>query len=115
MNEVIKGAFTGYSVVACPFTKAIFLMGEFNFEISKYTIEKYEVIETQSRKSTSSAILRGSIGVALLGAAGILAAITAKKKNSHLIAIQFNSTYRNRKSLLEVNDKIYKYLITSLF
>ena len=85
----------------------------FNHEISNY-----EIITEETRKSGTSMILRGAVGVALLGGAGVLAALTAKNKNTYIIAIEWNNQFLNSKekkkgtkSIIEIDDKIYKRFI----
>lgn len=44
-------------------------------------IEKTAIIGDESRKSASSAIVRGAVGAAILGPVGLLAGASAKNKN----------------------------------
>ena len=80
--------------------------------IDKTTVKAYEVITDEMRKSGTSAILRGGIGSALLGPVGLLAGLTAKNKGIYQIAIQFND---GKKSLIEIDEKLYKILIKKCF
>lgn len=80
--------------------------------INKDTVEKYEVVDEKSQKSAISAIGRGFIGASLLGPVGLLAGLSAKSKGVHTIAIQFKD---GKRSLIEVDDDIYKELIKKLF
>ena len=75
-------------------------------------VASYEVIDTESRTSATSAVARGAIGAALLGPIGIAAALSAKKKGLHTIAIQFKD---GKNSMIEVDNEIYKTLIQNLF
>lgn len=80
--------------------------------LDKKTVESYEVIEEESRISGASAIGRAAVGSFFLGNAGLAAGLTAKKRKTRLVAVQFKD---GRKSLLEVNDKFYRVLMTTLF
>lgn len=77
------------------------------------TIESYELITDEHRKSAKSGIARGLVGGALLGTVGMLAGgMSAKSKGIYQIAIQFKD---GKRSLLEVDDKIYKAIIQACF
>ncbi|AWO73868.1 hypothetical protein C1N76_04305 [Geobacillus thermoleovorans] len=55
---------------------------------------------------------RGLVGSFLLGPVGLLAGLSAKTKGVHVVAIKFKD---GKKSLLEVNEKIYAALMKNLF
>ena len=77
------------------------------------TIESYELITDEHRKSAKSGIARGLVGGALLGPVWMLAGgMSAKSKGIYQIAIQFKD---GKRSLLEVDDKIYKAIIQACF
>lgn len=80
--------------------------------LDKTTVESYEVIGEESQTSATSAVARGAIGAALLGPVGLTAALSAKKKGLHTIALQFKN---GKRSLAEVDDEIYKILVRDLF
>ncbi len=82
------------------------------YELSKRTVESYELITEDKVKSGTSAILRGMAGVALLGGVGILAGLSAKNKGIYTIAIQWKD---GKKSLIEIDDKLYKKFIAEMF
>lgn len=112
-NIVIAGEYQGKGVgvsLGRPFlttkiTKPLYL--------DKETVESYEVITEESRKSAASGIARGIVGGALLGPVGMLAGgLSAKNKGTITIAIQFKD---GKKSLLEVDDKIYKAIVQCMF
>ena len=52
------------------------------------------------------------IAWALLGSAGLAAGLSAKKNGIYTVAIQFKD---GKRSLLEVDDKIYKAIISKTF
>lgn len=80
--------------------------------INKTTVESYQVVDEQSRKSAVSAMSRGAVGALFLGPVGLLAGLSAKSKGIHTLALQFKDS---KKSLIEVDDKIYKNIIKVLF
>ena len=84
-----------------------------SIEISKNTIDQYEVLDGQTKKSTGSALGRGLVGGFLLGPLGMIAgAATPKTKGVYLVAVHFKS---GQNSLLEVDEKIYKNILKVLF
>ena len=112
-NKVIAGDYLGHPVmqtlgiafISLGITKAI--------DITKDNVESYEIIDEKQIKSTASAVGRGLIGGALLGTVGMLGgALTSKKKGIYIIAIKFKD---GKNSLVDVNEKIYRAIITQLF
>ena len=81
-------------------------------ELTKANITKYEIITEEHRKSAASGIARGLIGGALLGPVGLLAGLTAKTKGTHIIALEFND---GKRSVIEIDEKIYKAFIQKMF
>lgn len=110
-NKVIAGDYEGKKV-----TQTFGMVSLSNFtgsiELSKYTVESYEIVDESHRKSAVSAIGRGLAGSLLLGPVGLLAGLSAKSKGTHVMAIQFKD---GNKSLLEIDDKIYSTLLKRLF
>lgn len=80
--------------------------------VAKWTIEEYEVVSDEKSVSLSSGIIRGIAGRLLLGPWGTLAALTAKKKGVYVVALKWKS---GNKSLLEIDEKLYKCLVKNLF
>lgn len=81
--------------------------------LDKTTVESYEVMTDEHRKSAASGVARGLIGGALLGPVGILAGgLSAKNKGTYTVAIQFKD---GKKSLVEIDDKVYKALMKAMF
>ena len=70
------------------------------------------MFDSERKTSASSAISRGLVGSFFLGPVGLLAAASAKKKGVHVIAIEFKD---GKRSLIEVDDKIYKKLLLIQF
>ena len=112
-NRVIAGDYAGKIVsqalgqpyISTSITKSI--------NLDSTTVESYELVTDEHRKSAKSGIARGLVGGALLGPVGMLAGgISAKNKGIYQIAIQFKDC---KKSLIEVDDKIYKTIIKCCF
>ena len=114
-NKVIAGDYKRGSVVlffGTPIIKTGILSGRKRIRIDSSTVESYEVVDESSKTSASSAVSRAAVGGCLLGPIGWFAALSAKKKGIHTVSIQFKDGH---KSLLEVNDKIYKAIIAKVF
>ncbi len=110
-NKVIAGEYEG-SMVMGFVTPGIYATPSTPIELTKENVANYEVITEDHRKSATSGIARGLVGGALLGPVGLLAGLTAKTKGTHVIAIEFND---GNKSLIEIDEKLYKALIQRLF
>lgn len=111
-NKVIAGDYEGKQVTSV-IDKLVIITGFMKtVELTKENVESYEVVDEEVKTSAVSAVGRGLVGSFLLGPAGLLAGLTAKKKGVHLVAVQFKD---GKKSLLELNDKLYKILMKSLF
>lgn len=112
-NKVVAGEYKGKDVLTTLGTVQI-VTGLFKTIIlDKKMVENYEVLSGEHHKSMASGAVRGLIGGFLLGPAGLLAGgLSAKKKGVFLVAIEFTD---GKKSLLEINEKVYKNLIKSCF
>lgn len=102
-KKLVVSTFAGVSI-ATSFLKSL--------NLDKSTVEEYEVMDESHRTSATSAVGRGLVGGFLLGPVGLLAGLSAKKKGVHVVAIKFKD---GKKSLIEIDEKIYKKLITTLF
>jgi len=115
-NKVIAGEHYGSKVIAPSFfgNKHPFIStNDSKVELNSNTIASYEVITDDHRKSAISGALRGFIGNHILGNTGMLAGtMSAKNKSIYTISINFLSGER---SLIEVDERIYKALIRSCF
>lgn len=108
-NIVLQGDYKGKAVM-CPTGKPYISTGfRKKLYLNKDTVESYEVVTEESRKSAASGVARGLIGATLLGPAGALAGgMSAKNKASVTLIITFKD---GKKSLIEVNGLIYKELV----
>lgn len=81
--------------------------------LDKSVVDSYEVITEEHRKSAVSGITRGLVGGVLLGPVGMLGGgLSAKNKGTYHVAIEWKD---GGKSLIEINKKVYKNLMKSLF
>lgn len=81
--------------------------------INKDTLESYEVITEEHVKSATSGAARGLVGGALLGPVGMLAGVmSAKNKKTYHVVLEFKD---GKRSLVEVDKKIYNALMTIMF
>lgn len=111
INSIIAGDYEGHVVQKGP--KGVTISKGFKLiYLTKENVESYEVITEDIRKSAASGVSRGIVGGAILGPVGLLAGLSAKNKGAYQVAIQFKD---GKKSLLEINDKVYKQLIKDLF
>ncbi|MDH5160336.1 hypothetical protein P9D39_03710 [Heyndrickxia oleronia] len=117
-NKVIAGEYEGKNILLSKQSlfgkEEVFLFTGFTkkFPLNKDTVSSYELITEEHRKSAVSGVSRGLVGGALLGPVGLLAGLSAKNKGTHTLAIEFKD---GKKSLIEINEKLYKTLIKSLF
>ena len=113
-NAVIAGDYTGKSVAGGGLSPAFISIGLFKtMDLDKKNVESYELITDEHRKSAKSGVVRGIVGGALLGPVGMLAGgLSAKNKGIYQVAILFKD---GKRSLLEVDDKIYNAIIKGCF
>ena len=112
-NKVVAGDYTGASVGSA-LSSAYISKGVFGtIDLDSKSVRSYELVAGEQNKSFSSGVARGVIGGAVLGPIGLIAgAATAKSKGIYHIAINFKN---GKRSLLEVDDKIYKAIVKSCF
>ncbi|WP_256761390.1 hypothetical protein [Cohnella sp. WQ 127256] len=111
-NKVIAGDYNGKQI-SQTFGTLMLSTGLFSsIQLDKSTIDSYEVMDESHSKSATSAVGRGLVGGLLLGPVGLLAGLSAKSKGVHIVAIQFKD---GKKSLIEMDEKIYKSLLKKCF
>ena len=112
-NMLIEGDYKNRAVMAPtgrPYNSTGFMK---KLYLNKETVDTYEVLNSESQKSMSSGIMRGLIGGAILGPVGALAGgVSAKNKNTYLVAVQFKD---GKRSLLELEGVLYQALVQKLF
>lgn len=113
-NRVLSGDYAGKQILGGGVSQAGISIGFVKqLYLNKTTVESYEVINNENQKSMASGVARGIVGGALLGGVGAIAgAASAKNKGIYTIAIQFKD---GKRSLIEVDDKIYKAIVQNCF
>ena len=120
-NRVIAGAYKGKAIeysLTLPTLAIVLERTEFwntpktVVYLNKNNVVQYELITDEHRKSAASGIARGLVGGALLGPVGLLAGLSAKSKGIYTVAIELRGGER---SLIEIDDKLYKMLISNCF
>ncbi|MFI3236778.1 MAG: hypothetical protein R3Y47_01970 [Lachnospiraceae bacterium] len=112
-NKVIAGDYIGKQVTCMLGIAQIITSFGKGLVLDKSVVDSYELITDEHRKSAASGIARGLVGGALLGPVGMIGgAISAKNKGIYQIALQFTD---GNKSLIEVDDKIYKSIVRQCF
>lgn len=119
-NEVIAGDFAGKKIIYSFGAVSIDMGLGRKIAISKSSVESYELVTDEHRKSAASGIARGLVGGALLGPIGALAGgLSAKSKGIYQVVIQFKedrgATSSGKRSLVEVDDQIYKAIVKNCF
>lgn len=112
MNLVIAGDYKNTLVSAPAFGSITIGPGLKPKKINKKTVASYEVLSETEQTSSASAVGRAALGSFFLGPAGVAAALGARKKGTHWVAIQFKD---GKRSLLEVNDKVFRAITIALF
>lgn len=113
-NIVLAGDYEGKGIAIIGGNKGIGIVTSFMkfIMLDKTTVESYELITDEHRKSASSGIARGLVGGALLGPVGLLAGVSAKNVGTYQVAIQFKD---GKRSMVELDDKNYKMLLKNCF
>lgn len=108
-NKVVSGDFNGSPVSIMGKDVMIVDSGYF---ISKQGVGSWQIVDSDTKISTGSALARGAVGAFLLGPVGIAAALSAKKKGTHLIAIEFTT---GKQCLIEADDKLKNAIVKSMY
>lgn len=111
-NKVIAGDYTG-KMVSSSFGQTFIILGfNKNLYLDKYSVATYELIDEAHNKSAANVFGRAVVGSMFGGLGAIAGATTTKSKGIYTIAVSFND---GKKSLIEVDDKIYKAFIAAVF
>ena len=111
-NKVIAGDYLGKAVSGSLGVVSIMETFGKNIFLDKSTVMSYELVTNDIRKSGTSAVLRGGLGAAVLGPAGLLAGMSAKNKGIYQVAINFKN---GKRSLIQIDEKIYSILVIKCF
>lgn len=109
-NKVVSGEYSKFGIISNG--KCVQIVTGFmkTLDLTKENVETYEILNEEQRKSGTSAVLRGAVGTAIAGPVGMLAGLSAKNKGTYLIKITFKD---GKVSVIEIDDKTYKKLITT--
>lgn len=80
--------------------------------LTRTTVINYTVVDAEERRSATSGVLRAGAGALLLGPIGLAAGLSAKRKGTYTIAVMFND---GKRSLIEIDEKLYKQFIRDVF
>lgn len=115
-NQVIAGDYIGKPILILGGQPQIVISSRKwaeNIFLDKTAISDYQVLTEDSKKSAASGVARGLVGGALLGPVGMLAGgLSAKNKGTITLAVEFKD---GKKSLMEIDDKIYKAILKCMF
>jgi hypothetical protein len=112
ISYVVAGEYLGWEVKQ-GIGGVMLARGFKKVKLNKENVEAYEVITDEHQKSIASGVARGIVGGTLLGGVGMLAgALSAKEIGIYQVAVQFKD---GKKSLLKMEDAIYKRLVQDLF
>lgn len=118
-NKVVAGDFEG-NKVSCSFGTAYLNFMLSNVALDKNSVESYEVLTDEHKKSAASGVVRGAAGGILLGPAGIVAgALLAKGVGIYNVAINFRmdgpKKVAGKRCLIEIDEPTYKALLKKCF
>lgn len=111
-NKVIAGDYLGCMVSSSFGVVSILTSFTGSVVINKHFASRYEVIDESSRKSAASIAGRALVGSFFGGIGAVAGALSAKNKGIYVVAISFKD---GKNSLIEVDDKIYKAIVTAMF
>lgn len=112
-NKVIAGDYLNQAIIGTAGIPQLVIGFGKGMKLDNNSIAKYELITDEHRKSAASGVARGLVGGALLGSVGLLAGgLSAKNKGIYQLALEFTD---GKRSLIEVDDKIYKLIIKTCF
>lgn len=119
-NKVIAGDYSGKGISISFGTAKIHTVLSGSIPLAKSHVDQYELVTDEHRKSAASGVKRGVVGglalglisgpVGLIGAAA--GVMSAKNKGIYQVAIQFAD---GKRSLVEVDDEIYKAIVKKCF
>lgn len=111
-NKVIAGDYVDWDVV-CGAGKFDFMYRLSRVNLSRNSVIKYELIDGSNGDSFWGTFLRGYIGHAVLGTAGLIA---SSIKSAHQRVILLSIEFKNgKRSLIEVDEDHYKKILKVLY
>lgn len=83
-----------------------------NCVLDKNTIANISVIDEEHSSGIKSGIARAAVGGAIMGPVGLAAGLTATSKKAYTLNINFKD---GKRCMIEVDDKIYKRILESMY
>ncbi len=110
MNTVVSGDYKDRTVECALGSKDVYISLGLtkSLPLNKTTVMRYEVMDKEARNGFSAG--KAAVGTAVFGYGGAVAGI--KSNQVYRVAVYFRD---GKKSLLEVDSKIYGYLAAELF
>lgn len=113
VNRVIAGDYINGGLIYAGGKLILSVLFKGKITLNRHTVQSYEVITDEHRKSASSGLVKGAIGGAVFGGVGMLAGgLSAKNKGIYQVSLQFRD---GKRSLIEIDDTMYKQLIKELY
>ena len=112
-NYVVSGAYRNKIILVRYNIASIMINTSKYIELAKWSVERYSILNDDTRKSMSSAMTRGIVGGLLFGNAGAMAGgLSAKNKTVYPIAVEFKD---GNKSVIKIDDKVYTAFMNRMF
>lgn len=109
-SKVIAGDYEGNTIMTVGKKATIDLSLFKSIELNGDTIESMEIV-TEKNFDAMSGVLRGFVGGAILGPAGLLAGLSARK-GTRTVVINFKD---GKRSLVQLKDKDYQNIYKNCF
>lgn len=109
-SKVIAGDYEGNTIMTVGKKTTIDLSLFKSIELNGDTIESMEIV-TEKNFDAMSGVLRGFVGGAILGPAGLLAGLSARK-GTRTVIIEFKD---GKRSLVQLKDKDYQNIYKNCF
>lgn len=111
-NKVIAGDYEGWDVI-CGGGKLDFMHRLQRVSLNRTTVLKYEIVDNQNGNSFWGAFLKGYVSQAFLGTAGLVAStLSSAHHRVILLSVEF---INGRRSLLEIDESVYKNILKILY
>ncbi len=113
-NQIIAGDYVGWDVVFS-FGKLYYMRGFKKVVVDKLSVARWETMDGTTKSSSWGSAIGAGVGGLLGGSMGALTGAMIGRgggKTTYLVAIELNTGER---SLLQIDDKSYNKLVTSLF
>ena len=110
LSTVIAGDYEGKTIMTVGKKTTIDLSLFKSIELNRDTIESMEIV-TEKNFDAVSGVLRGFVGGAILGPAGLLAGLSARK-GTRTVVINFKD---GKRSLVQLKDKDYQNIYKNCF